>query len=56
MQTNTTEKGFEAHIANYLATENGYLLRVNTDYDNVNCLDAALLFQYDVWSCKRVDK
>lgn len=46
MSTNTTEKGLEGHIANYLANENGYLLRENTAYDNVSCLDKELLFQF----------
>ncbi|KXK40841.1 MAG: type I restriction endonuclease subunit R [Saprospiraceae bacterium] len=46
MTTDTTEKGLEAHIANFLSNENGYLLRANTAYDNVNCLDKELLFQF----------
>lgn len=46
MTTDTTEKGLEAHIANYMANENGYLLRENTNYDNVACLDKELLFQF----------
>ncbi len=46
MSTNTTEKGLEAHIAHYLSNENGYLLRANTAYDNVVCLDRGLLFQF----------
>ncbi|MEI7676411.1 MAG: type I restriction endonuclease, partial [Bacteroidales bacterium] len=45
-QTDTTEKGLEAHIANYLVDENQYLLRLNTTYDNVNCVDRELLFQF----------
>jgi type I restriction enzyme R subunit len=45
-QTDTTEKGLEAHIAHYLSNENGFLLRANTDYDNVACLDKELLFQF----------
>lgn len=45
-QTDTTEKGLEVHIANYLANENGYLLRENTAYNNVACLDSALLFEF----------
>ncbi len=45
-QTDTTEKGLEAHIANYLVDENHYLLRLNTAYDNVNCVDRELLFQF----------
>jgi type I restriction enzyme R subunit len=46
MTTDTTEKGLEAHIAHYLSNENGYLLRANTAYDNVACLDKELLFQF----------
>ncbi|WP_165021112.1 type I restriction endonuclease subunit R [Dysgonomonas sp. ZJ279] len=46
MSTDTTEKGFEAHIAEYLVEENGYLLRQNTQYDNVACLDKEMLFQF----------
>lgn len=46
MRTNTTEKGLEVHIAQYLVNENGYLLRENTAYDNVACLDSELLFQF----------
>jgi type I restriction enzyme R subunit len=45
-QTDTTEKGLEAHIAHYLCNENGYLLRSNTAYANVACLDKELLFQF----------
>lgn len=45
-QTDTTEKGLEVHIANYLANENGYLLRENSSYDNTVCLDKELLFQF----------
>lgn len=45
-QTDTTEKGLEAHIAEYLVNENGFLLRDKTAYDNVACLDSELLFQF----------
>ena len=45
-QTDTTEKGLENHIAQYLVNENGYVLRENTTYDNVACLDSDLLFQF----------
>ena len=45
-QTDTTEKGLEAHISQYLALENQYLLRQNSFYDNKNCLDSQLLFQF----------
>lgn len=46
MITDTTEKGLETHIAQYLVSENGYVLRENTAYDNVACLDSALLFEF----------
>ena len=45
-QTDTTEKGLEAHIAQYLVDENNYLLRENRVYDNVSCIDSELLFQF----------
>ena len=45
-QTDTTEKGLEAHISQYLVEENKYLPRENKAYNNVSCLDAALLFQF----------
>lgn len=46
MTTDTIEKGLETHIAKYLVNENGYLLRENTAYDNVACLDSVLLFEF----------
>ncbi len=46
MSTDTTEKGLEAHIAQYLVEEHQFLLRENTSYDNVACMDVALLFQF----------
>lgn len=45
-QTDTTEKGLEAHISQYLVEENNYLLRENKVYDNVSCIDSELLFQF----------
>ncbi|MDQ3191774.1 MAG: type I restriction endonuclease [Bacteroidota bacterium] len=45
-QTDTTEKGLEAHIAQYLVEANHYELRENAVYDNVACLDRALLFDF----------
>ena len=45
-QTDTTEKGLEAHIAQYLVDENKYIQRENKCYDNVNCLDSEILFQF----------
>jgi len=46
MSTDTTEKGLEAHIAQYLVDENEYVQRENISYDNVNCIDSELLFQF----------
>ncbi|MBN1116289.1 MAG: hypothetical protein JXA77_03725, partial [Bacteroidales bacterium] len=46
MSTDTTEKGLEVHISQYLVEENKYLLRENKFYDNVSCLDIELLFQF----------
>ena len=45
-QTDTTEKGLEVHISQYLTEENKYLLRENKAYDNVSCIDSELLFQF----------
>jgi type I restriction enzyme, R subunit len=45
-QTDTTEKGLEAHITEYLVNENQYVLRTNNMYNNVSCLDNELLFQF----------
>src|SRR5690606_29732008 len=36
----------EAHIAQFLVEQNNYLLRENKVYDNVNCIDSELLFQF----------
>jgi hypothetical protein len=36
MSTDTTEKGFESHISQYLVEENKYLLRKNKAYNNVS--------------------
>lgn len=46
MSTDTTEKGLESHISQYLADVNQYLLRENKSYDNVSCIDSELLFQF----------
>ena len=46
MSTDTTEKGLEQHITEYLVTENGYVLRTSQDYDNINCIDAEILFRF----------
>lgn len=45
-QTDTTEKGLEAHIAQFLVEENKYLLRENKAYNNISCVDNELLFQF----------
>src|SRR5690606_6297213 len=45
-QTDTTEKGLEAHISQYLVEENQYLLRENQSYDAISCMDKELLFQF----------
>jgi len=44
--TNTKENGFEKHIVDYLVDSNKYVERENTDYDNINCVDEDLLFQF----------
>jgi len=44
--TNTKENGFEKLITDYLVVENGYKLRTSKDFDNVNCVDAVLLFEF----------
>nr|WP_199000912.1 type I restriction endonuclease [Flavobacterium sp. ASV13] len=46
MTTNTTEKGLEEHITQYLVDVNQYIQRENKVYDNSNCLDQELLFQF----------
>jgi len=44
--TNTKESGLEQYITDYLVFANGYVLRTSQDYDNVNCVDTDLLFQF----------
>ncbi|OFY18500.1 MAG: DEAD/DEAH box helicase [Bacteroidetes bacterium GWF2_29_10] len=46
MSTDTTEKGLEAHITQFLVEENKYLLRKKETYNNVLCIDSELLFQF----------
>ena len=46
MTTDTTEKGLEAHISDYLVKANGYAIRDRKAYNNCNCLDEELLFQF----------
>lgn len=55
--TNTKENGFEKHIVDHLVNTNGYVLRTSQDYDNVNCVDSELLFQFlDTTQPKAVEK
>ena len=55
--TNTKENGFEKHIVNYLVDNNNYVQRENTNYDNVNCIDEDLLFQFlEQTQVKSLDK
>ena len=57
MSTDTKEKGLEQHITDYLVSANGYVLRTSGDYDNVNCVDADLLFQFlEITQPKAVEK
>ncbi len=44
--TDTTEKGLESHITNFLVDTNSYIQRESTDYNNVSCLDEGLFFQF----------
>ncbi|MCD9563405.1 type I restriction endonuclease subunit R [Tenacibaculum maritimum] len=44
--TNTKENGFEKHIVDYLVNTNDYVLRTSKNYDNVNCVDTEILFQF----------
>ena len=46
MVTNTKESGLEQHITDYLVSTNNYILRTSQDYDNINCVDSDLLFQF----------
>lgn len=55
--TNTKENGFEKHIVDYLVDSNKYVQRENTNYDNVNCIDEDLLFQFlEQTQAKSLDK
>lgn len=57
MTTNTKENGFEKHIVDYLVNSNNYIERANTNYDNINCIDENLLFQFlDATQPKAVEK
>jgi len=55
--TNTKENGFEKHIVDYLVDGNNYVERANTHYDNINCIDEDLLFQFlEKTQTKALDK
>jgi len=57
MATNTKESGLEQHITDYLVKNNGYTLRTSKNYDNVNCVDTDLLFQFlERTQAKALDK
>lgn len=45
-QSDTTEKGLEAHISQHLVEGNKFIFRENNVYDNISCLDKNLLFQF----------
>ena len=45
-QTDTTEKGLEKHISDYLVNVNGYVHRESRSYNKPDCVDAELLFQF----------
>lgn len=44
--TDTTEKGLEAHISQYLVDTHTYILRENSSYDKVACVDKEMLFAF----------
>ena len=46
MQTDTTEKGLETHITDYLVNVNKYIQRDSADFNSATCLDEELLFQF----------
>ena len=55
--TNTKENGFEKHIVDYLVDSNKYIQRESTNYDNKNCIDEDLLFQFlEETQAKALDK
>ena len=57
MATDTTEKGLESYISNYLVETNGFLLRDHIEYDRELCLDTQLLFQFlDSTQAEEVDR
>lgn len=46
MSTDTTEKGLESHITNYLVNESSFIQRQSNDYNNQTYLDEEVLFQF----------
>ncbi|MBP5983946.1 MAG: type I restriction endonuclease subunit R [Fluviicola sp.] len=46
MGTNTTEKGLENHITEYLVNENNFIQRENKNYNPISCIDEETLFQF----------
>ena len=46
MNTDTTEKGLEAHITQHLCLVNGFQERDNNQYNRIDCLDDELLFKF----------
>lgn len=57
MQTNTTEKGLEAHITQHLCLVNAFQERHHNQYNSVDCLDEDLLFKFlDETQSKEVEK
>lgn len=57
MKTNTTEKGLEAHITQYLCLVNGFEERHFSQYNRSDCFDEELLFKFlEVTQPKEVAK
>jgi len=46
MNTDTTEKGLEAHITQHLCLVNGYQERHHSQYNRIDCFDDELLFKF----------
>lgn len=46
MSTDTTEKGLENHITEYLVNENNYTQRESKNYNPTSCIDEEILFQF----------
>jgi len=46
MTTDTTEKGLEAHITQYLCLVNGFEERHFSQYNRSGCFDEELLFKF----------